>query len=274
MTNWAQVKEHFFRSFDPKATARHTCTLFADTKKKPAESIVRFYGRISEQFDKVIAQMPPTCQTHFPTDGAFPMTEENVRKLITRINLDTTQHIQKLVFVAGLPDDLRQEVMRNDSEDKGAWEIYQTALDAEVLLDDSKKKNVHPVHVEAVSEQKTVDDVDVEDFDDEAHFEAVNLLRNRRGLPPRSRPAFFKAQKKSGPSNGGPPRNRNGQPLMKCRYPKCGKMGHMQKDCRMRISDGAACLDQFGQPWRNQPSVQAVSQKEETPAHLNFLRIV
>ena len=274
MTNWAQVKDSFFKTFDPRATARHTCTLLADTKKKPAESMVRFYGRISEQFDKIVAQAPAHCLNPIPADGAFPMTEENARKMLTRACMDYNQHIQKLVFVSGLPDDVRQEVMRNDSDDQGSWEIFQTALSAEILLEDGKKKNVHPVRVEAVHEKKTVDDVDVEEFDDENHFEAVNLLRTRRGLPPRPQPAFFKAMKKTGPSNGGIHRNRNGRPIMKCRYPKCGKMGHMQKDCRMRISDGAPCLDQFGQPWRNQPSVHSVNEAEDSPVHLNLLRIV
>ena len=186
--------------------------------------------------------------------------------------------MQKLVFIAGLPDDVRQEVMRNDTEDKGDWEIFQTALDAEILLEDRKKKNVHPVRVEAVHEKNSttsdLDPLEVEEFDDESHLEAVNMLRAKRGLPPRPRPAFFKAQKRTGNAHGGNPRNRNGRPLMKCRYPKCGKMGHMQKDCRMRLNDGAPCLDQFGQPWRNQPSVQAVAEKEEAPVHLNFLRVV
>ena len=195
--------------------------------------------------------------------------------MLTRVHLDYNQHIQKLVFIAGLPDDVRQEVMRNDSEDKGAWDIFQTALSAEILLEDGKKRsNVHPVRVDAVWEKTpATDDIDVEEFDAKAHFDAVNVLRGRRGLPPRPRPAFFKAQKRVGASGGGNPRNQNGRPQIKCQYPKCGKMGHMQKDCRMRLNDGPPCLDQFRQPWRNQPNVQALNKKEDDTAHLNFLRI-
>lgn len=230
---------------DLTATAQHTYTPFADSKKKPNESVLSFYGRISEQFDTILNQVPALCK-------------------------DTAQHLQKLIFIAGLPDDLQQEVMRGDSEDKGIGDIYNLALAAEICLEDRKQKHVHPVCEEVVHDQ--TDNVEAKECKDKAHYETINLLPSSRGYSPRPRPAFFKAQKKAGSLGGENLSNRNGRSIIKCRYQKCGKIGHMQKNCRIRIADGAPCIDQFGQPWRNQPSMQAMSQAKNTSAHLNLLK--
>ena len=74
--------------------------------------------------------------------------------------------------------------MQSNTEDKSIWSVYKLALAAKILLEDGKKKNVHLVHVEAVQEKPPVDDVDIEEFDNKIHFEAINVLQAQRGLPP------------------------------------------------------------------------------------------
>ena len=270
---WDYVVKEFLAIYDPRGTAKTTCTVIADLHQKPGERVADYYGRVNTQFRKILETRPEEAYTlDAETIDALPdANKQSVRDGVLNCSHRGYQHIQQLIFVAGLNDSLRHKTMeaaKNDLHDS-----YHYALGLEILLTDKKAK------LNAVQDTSDPDDApepaitpDTDLGETEEEFEMVNAFRAQRGLPLKPRPKFFRRSNYSAPqhANNGNSNNGNGHKKdFRCRY--CKKMGHTQTECRKRIREGGQCVDESGKPWKNQPKVNEFKATTKTET-LNYMR--
>ena len=264
--DWDVVKTAFLKRYDPTASTRTAVHDLEKLKQKPEEPVGDFYARVDEVFEKLILTTPDAAKTGTAAEinAIADASRDAARTMAKRMCRDSVQWIQQQVFVHGLTEPLRFKVQEVAAEN--LLDCYNAALDQELIY--SREKRTARVNVLADE-----DDFDVEaEPTDEDHLNMINYNRGRRGLPPRPRPAFFR-RPASGNGNSS-----NGAKLdkkdMRCRYKPCGKPGHLQTKCRMRIAAGAPCVDAQGNPWRTQPKGNDLEAKQTATASLNTYRVL
>ena len=270
--NWTNVVKAFLMHYDPKNTEKASCTVIADLHQKPGELVGDYYGRVNTHFRQIRDNRP--ALTYTPSEAELNATpeaqREGLRNAIQRASNLGYQHMQQLIFTAGLQDRLRHKVMEKACT--SLWACYAYASELETIQSDKEKKAKlnavrHPED-EAVPDQPQ-DELDRDDWETEEEFNAINAVRVRRGMPPRPRPKFFRRPNASGPATGSSNTNNGNKKDYRCRY--CKKAGHSQAECRKRIREGGLCVDEAGKPWKNQPKVNDVKDQNQ-PTTLNCFR--
>ena len=268
--NWAIVKAEFLKRYDPTAATRTAVQDLEKLKQKPDEPVGDFFARVGEVFEKISLTTPDTAVNYTAAELATLADAANrdASKIITkRIARDHVQWIQQQIFVHGLTEPLRFKVQ--EAAKDNLLDCYHAALDQELIYAKEKRSKVNAL-------QDDEDDELEAEPEDEAHLNAINHFRKRRGLPPRARPAHWN-RSQGATSNGGKARVSTDLSKVKCRYKPCSKFGHFQKDCPMRIRDKAVCVDASGKPWSTQPRVNDITEDNEvkiSSTSLNYLRVV
>ena len=267
--DWAVVKAAFLKRYDPTASTRTAVHDLEKLKQKPDEPVGDFYARVDEVFEKLILTTPESAKTGTAAElNDIPAANRDAAKAMAkRMCRDSVQWIQQQVFVHGLTEPLRFKVQEAATEN--LLDCYNAALDQELIYSKERRARVNAMQDEENDELEA-------EPEDEAHLNAINHFRKRRGLPPRARPAHWNRSNGAAP-NGGKARASTDISKIKCRYKPCSKFGHFQKDCPMRIRDKAACVDASGKPWSTQPKVNDIAEDDEvkiSSASLNYLRVV
>ena len=269
---WNVVKETFLKRYDPTASTRTAVQDLEKLKQRPDELVGDFYTRVDEVFEKLNLTMPDTAKEPTAEELAVFTTQANKdqsKVVVKRCTRDAVQWVQQQVFIHGLTEPLRFRVQEAATDN--LLDCYNTALDQELIYSKEKRS----AKINAVQDVEDESDMLEAEPEDEAHLNAINHFRQRRGLPPRARPAHW--GRSAGSSNAGRARGPVDLSKIKCRYKPCSKFGHFQKDCPMRIKDKAVCVDASGKPWNSQPKVNEITEGAEakiSSAHLNYLRVV
>ena len=244
--DWNAVKTAFLRTFEPKYTARTTCANLAELSQRGPENALDYYFRLFETFEKLMESKPDLgVVQHVPQNPIVANDLVEAKKEGAAI---LEEYIKHQMYIAGLKDPLRTKAM-----EAGKANIAQTrdfAMETERI----HQRGQENLRLNPIQEAKAGPREDLEDLDEE-DIEAINAVRFRQGKPPFRRSGFSSSTS-----------NNNRRPSatnIKCRY--CKKIGHMQKECRSRIRDGAPMVDPEGKPYARK--VQGID--NQTPGNLS-----
>ena len=245
--DWDAVKTEFLEAYEPKFTAKTTCTNFQELIQKQGETVLDYYLRVQEAFTKMCEAKPAALEAVRADQGtatpaqAMGMKKEGIK--------DTERFFKHQLFKAGLRDDLRSEVMKAGKDT--LQESKRLAIELEVINNDKKGRQI--AAVQQMAEEGPNDDDDNLQEDEVAY---INAMRHQKGRAP-FRGNNFRPRTSNG-SNG----NSGGQKDVVCRY--CQAKGHYQKDCRKRLKWKAPMVDANGKPYEKK-KIFAVN--EENPGN-------
>jgi hypothetical protein len=237
---WAEVKQAFLKSYEPKYSPKLTFTNFSELVQKNNEAAHDFYLRLTETCRKMFAGRPAALadiRVDYPNAGAGAWDNAIVRAIKKEGLEDDEMYIKHQIFIAGLKDELRTKVIEANKPTLGESVYY--AIELEAILNEKKiKLNMAPIA-----------EIEKEELDEEEK-NMINAFRS----------------KKFGTGNGGKFQKRTppkASASTVCRY--CKKNGHFQRDCRSRIRDKAPMVDASGQPYKkvNQVTSEAPIQATE-----------
>ena len=223
MANWEALKNNFLACYEPKFTAKTTCTNFSELVQRPGEINLDYYLRVCEAFSKMCDAKPAALAAVRAAAGAQPadIKMEGIK--------DSEKFFKHQLYLAGLRDELRLKVM--EAGKATLQESMTLATELEVIHQDKKRGHLHAI----VRSDEEEDDHHNEDDLNEEEVAAINAIRQRYG-----RPAFRNGFRKSGG-------NQNNKKTVVCRF--CKKVGHMQKECRLRLKVNGKMVDANGKPF-------------------------
>ena len=240
---WDNVKREFLKTYEPRYTAKTTCANFSDLVQRANESVNDYYLRICEAMARICEQKPADMGTVrtavLPVAAGPPAVAAADRETIKAEGiLDAEKFFRHQLFLAGLTPTLRSKVM--EANKATLRESVALAIELETIHSDRRPR---AVAVAAIADgEEDEGEAAPEGLTDE-EFAAINAIRRRDGKPPFRR--FGRG------SNGTTPKFSGN-----CRY--CKKPGHMQKQCRARITARAPMVDKDGKPFRR--NVSAVTE--------------
>jgi len=228
--NWDQLRAEFLASYEPKGTARTTCANFADLVQRQGETVMDYYLRVHESYQKLIDTKPAAIAN--VRDAAAAAGAHDAAAVKKEGVRDMEKFFKHQLFLAGLKDDMRAKVMEAGKDT--LHESMRYATEIEVIHNDKKKISAIGPKVAAISSHDdNDDDVNVDDLEDD-EIEAINAIRTRNGRPPFQRRFGNRFQKQG----------RRDFSKVVCRY--CKKTGHLQHSCNARKAAGAPLVDAQG----------------------------
>ena len=241
--DWPTIRKEFLEFFEPKYTAKTTCTNFVELQQGANENVKRYFLRVFEAARRLEEAKPENIET-VRVVLAAPITNDNVNDAKKEGLKDMRMFFIHQLFLAGLRPELRGKVMEAGKPD--VFEAFNAAKEIELINQD--RKRINNIQVNALEEAAAAQPDPAEDLTEE-ELEAINLIRQRNGKPPLR----------------GKPKGGRTKTSIKCRY--CKKLGHMQKECRSRIRDGAPLVDGSGKAFK----VQAL--EEEADHHGKAIQV-
>ena len=261
---WNDVKNKFLTMYEPRYTAKMTCTNFHELVQRAGESILVYYLRVCETFDKMCEAKPGNISTLRTVPAAVAavvpaIVAADFTTMKTEVIKDMEQFFRHQLFMAGLRDDLRAKVM--EAGKTTLHDSMQYAQEIEVIQHDKQGRAVAAVTAANTSDPPVTEEEE-DDFTEE-ELKAVNAIRFRQGKPP-FKPNFCRFN-----GNG----NNGKSKTVVCRF--CKKPDHVQKDCRARLRANAPMVDTNGKPYEkkvfttatNGSQVSAVTSDDSAKSH-------
>ena len=180
---WNEVKAEFLQTYAPTITGQ-TAHAIGQLEQKSGETVNDYFGRLDQIVEEMMASLT--------LSGSHQEGKELTRN-----------HIQKYLFIGGLRESLRMDVLKTTT----------TSL-AEALKEASKSELIHKKQGKIFAIEDETDDPP-EDLDED-DIAAINQKRMKMGKRPFKRRPFNRS------SNTAPDE-------IKC-Y-NCNKTGHMARNC-------------------------------------------
>ena len=181
---WADVKKEFLATYAPTITGQ-TAHAIGQLEQKGTETVNDYFGRL----DQIVEEMM----------GSVTLTQSQ-----TAGGDIVREHIQKYLFIGGLRESLRTDVLK-----------VTTSSLADALKEASKSELIHKKQNKIFSIEDDMEELLEIDLEDD-EIMAINQRRKRLGK------RLFKRRGNSTPNPT------TGE--FKC-Y-NCGKAGHMSRECR------------------------------------------
>ena len=107
-TDWEFVKKAFLLNYEPRITARTTCTNLADMAQQPGEVANRYHLRLFATFNKLQSTFPAERKAVriAPANATAADTARQV-KIKLEANEDAFHFIEHQQFLTGLRDPIR-----------------------------------------------------------------------------------------------------------------------------------------------------------------------
>lgn len=218
--NWDAVKAQFLEAYEPKYTARTTCTSFQELFQKSTETVHDFFLRVTESLEKMTDAKPPQILVvRAPPAGLDAAEGLRVKKQGLD---DMERYFLQQLFTAGLREDIRIKVMEAGLDN--LQETLKLAREVEVIHNDRRH---HKANISAINEEGQPD-IPEDEAEQDKLIEAIHAHRARNGKP--------RDKKKKGP----------------CWY--CKGPNHMQQNCRKRMAAKAPMVNKDGTPMKSHTS--------------------
>ena len=219
--DWDQVREAFLTAYEPRYTAKATCTNFQDLNQRAGETVLDYFLRVQDSCRKLFAAKPDNINNLALAIGANDAVVcGNAKKEGIK---DAEKFFKLQLFIAGLRDEIRSKVM--EAGEDTLQDTLKVAREAEVIIMDRRRATA-VASIEVAATEKI--NLTEEDFTEEER-NLINAIRHKKGFN------FRKT---------GPPKANS---TTQCRY--CKKMGHFQKECRSRIREKAPMVDAQGKAY-------------------------
>ena len=243
LKDWDSVKAEFLKYWEPKYSVKTTCANFVELTQRTGEDGKAYYLRVHQAFKRLIDSRPEETENVrvAPSGAEGAITQDDLDAAKMEGLKDADAFFKHQLFIAGLRSDLRAKVM--EAGKNNIFDTLDVVIEQEIILADRRG----PMKITSIKDDGDAEknDIKVDEMDEE-ELAAVNAIRTRNGKPPFRR---------KGKANGG-------KASIKCRY--CKKMGHMQKECRSRIRDGAPMVDFQGKVISR--NVNAVTEESNSSA--------
>ena len=262
--NWDDVKTAFLRSYEPKYTAKTTCSNLHELVQRQGEGAHDYYLRIIDTYERMCECRPDALNDY---EGVPPnaVAAADARLIKMQGIRDAERFFKHQLFLAGLKEDLRTRVM--EANKATLYESMTFAMELEVIhaKNQGGRAQVAAIGTHGRSEEPgnrpEENDLGEEEDDAEAAeaLAAINAIRFRNGKPP----LRTWSGRRNGNHNGGDKKS------VVCRF--CHKTGHFQKDCFARKKVNGTMVDAKGKPYAPRSvnaaaasNVAAVSEQESS----------
>lgn len=240
--NWDAVKAQFLEAYEPKFTARTTCTSFQELFQKSTETAHDFYLRVVESLEKMTDAKP--AQIAVVRGGLGTANAADALRLKKQGLDDMERFFLQQLFVAGLREDIRIKVMEAGLDN--LQDTIKLAREVEVIHNDRRH---HKAHISAIDEQGLPEGIPADEAEQDKLIEAINAFRAKRGGKP-------KEQKRKGP----------------CWY--CKGPNHVQQNCRKRQAANAPMVNKDGTPFKPRASaIEETKSTEKSPSEEDYYRM-
>ena len=241
--DYNRVKTEFITDFEPKVTARTTCTNLAELHQRPGEPVNAFYLRLFATYRRLCEARPADMNDVKLVPAVAAAATAAEQRLIKQEGIkDMEMYLKHQLLMAGLRDPYRAEAMKEGKAN--IRETVKFVADLEAINGKNQANGLRPgiaAVSEGIDDNEVTEDIETAEHLEAADIEAINALRRRAGKPP-----FRSGPKKTITFNG----QQNG---VICRY--CKKKGHMQRECRSRQRDKAPMVDAAGKPFTKKVNV-------------------
>ena len=177
VANWDTVKAEFLATYEPRYTAKTTCTNFGELVQRSNESVNDYYLRVCEAISRICEAKPATMSDVRTAVAAAAAANER-QEIKKEGILDAEMFFRHQLFLAGLKDALRGKVL--EANKATLRESVQLAIELETIHADRRRTGtvaaVGPYPDDNLDEGTNVE----EDLDDQ-ELAAVNALRRQQG---------------------------------------------------------------------------------------------
>jgi hypothetical protein len=228
--NWDTVKAEFLETYEPKYSAKTTCTNFTDLNQKSEESINDYTYHVQMAYKRLTDKKPAAMANVCAAAVAAPanVKAEGIS--------DAFKFIKHQLFLAGLKDGIRDKVL--EAAKDTFTESIKVARNLETIQNDHKWLN----RINAIKQ----------DLQEERAKEIIWENLSDQDLNQLAIIRYTRQQYNNKGNNGNQARSSTAvrNPNTACRY--CQKKGHLQKDCFASKRDKAPMVDANGKPYQNQ----------------------
>ena len=229
INNWNEVKARFLETYEPRYTARTTCTSFQELFQKSTENTSDFYFRTVETLQKMTENKPAhlTAVRHRPA----AIAEADANNLKRQGLEDMERFFLLQLFIAGLREDIRIKVMEAGLDN--LQETVKLARELEVIHNDRRHNKTH------ISALEQFPQIPEDEEEQDKIIDAINSFRKQR-------------------SGGKDDKRKKKGPCWYCKGPN-----HVQTNCRKRLAAKAPMVNKDGTPMKVH-SMEDSKQAEDT----------
>jgi Retrotransposon gag protein len=238
--DWDIIKAEFLETYEPKYSAKTTCTNFTVLNQKSDETINDYTYRVQMAYKRLTDKKPAALAAVRVTIAAGATEAEIKAEGVA----DAFMFIKHQLFLAGLRDGLRDKVL--EMEKPTFTESVKAAHNLETIQNDQKRLNKINAIKQEIGEEKAREII-WEDLPDDQ----LGQL------------AVLRFQQKRITNNQACSNTAVRNPNTACRY--CQKEGHLQKDCFARKRNKAPMVDANGKPYQNQNGNSIYNVADQNP---------
>jgi len=184
IANWDTVKREFLATYEPRYTAKTTCTNFGELVQRSNESVNDYYLRVCEAISRICEAKPAAMNDVRTAVGAAAAAADR-QEIKKEGILDAEKFFRHQLFLAGLKDALRAKVL--EANRATLRESVTLAIELETIHAD-RRRAAAVAAVRGHPDDEVDGSLEYDEDLDEQEMAAVNALRQQQGRPMIRRP--------------------------------------------------------------------------------------
>jgi len=232
LTNWDNLKAAFIRSYSKFKTTRCQMALLTNLQQTSTESVTKFHTRVAKAImdvrglDPACPALAPAWEAAVLAVAGFVALADDVKENAAQRHVEhgdiyRENRIAKHLFVAGLQQRLRDELLKTGIDNLDFNGVFEEALGLEKALTDiGSAAKIHAI--DANEDEERLRSL-------EAEIQAIQFRRGQRGRGGRG------GRGRGGRGRGGTTSSTTTTSNSEIICYHCGKRGHIAMNCQSRI---------------------------------------